>query len=147
MITSAVFASAILLAVAVGCVGPTVGVVDGRLRACPSSPNCVCSDAEAGSSAHVTPFAVPDGVEPADAFARLAEVVDGQARVETRSSDYLHAVFVSRIFRFRDDFEARLAPEDRLIHVRSASRLGYSDLGANRKRVERLRAAYEAAIR
>ena len=147
MIASAVFASALLLVVAVSCVGPDVGLEDGRLRACPSSPNCVCSDVEPGSAAHVEPFPVPEGVEPAAAFAGLVRLVDERASIASREPDYVHAVFKTRLMRFRDDFEARLAPEDRLIHVRSASRLGYSDLGANRRRVEELRAAYEAAIR
>ena len=147
MITSAFVASGLLLVVAVGCVGPTVGVVDGSLRACPSSPNCVCSEVEPGGFARVEPFAVPEGVDTADAFARLRDLVAERATIETREPGYLHAVFKSRLMRFRDDFEARLVPEDRLIHVRSASRLGYSDLGVNRRRVEQLREAYEAAIR
>ena len=46
------------------------------------------------------------------------------------------------MFRFVDDLECRLDAENRVIHVRSASRVGYSDLGVNRKRVERLRARF-----
>ena len=49
-------------------------------------------------------------------------------------------VFISRLMRFRDDVEFLLDREARVFHVRSASRVGYSDLGANAARVERLRA-------
>ncbi len=53
--------------------------------------------------------------------------------------DYLHVEFTSLIFRFKDDTEFYLSIEDAKIHFRSASRLGYSDLGANRKRMETIR--------
>ncbi|CAB1059228.1 hypothetical protein D1BOALGB6SA_3986 [Olavius sp. associated proteobacterium Delta 1] len=49
----------------------------------------------------------------------------------------------SLIFQFVDDVELLFSDEKNLIHVKSASRIGYSDLGANRKRVERIRLAFE----
>jgi uncharacterized protein (DUF1499 family) len=54
---------------------------------------------------------------------------------------YLHAVCRSRLFGWADDLELRIDTEAGVVHVRSASRVGYSDLGVNRRRVERLRAA------
>lgn len=147
MLATGLLATGLLLVLAVGCAAPTVGLDGGRLRACPESPNCVCSEVAPDSAAYVAPFAVPEGVEPAEAFARLARTVEGRAAVETREDGYLHAVFKTALLRFRDDFEARLDREAGLIHVRSASRLGYSDLGKNRKRIEALREAYDAAGR
>ena len=64
-------------------------------------------------------------------------------KIEADQDGYLWAVFTSRIFRFKDDLECRLAAPENLIHVRSASRLGYSDLGVNRKRVEALHKNFE----
>ena len=56
---------------------------------------------------------------------------------------YMHAEARSLLFRFVDDVEFLLDADNRLIHVRSASRTGYSDLGVNRRRVERIRTAFE----
>ena len=114
---------------------------DGRLGPCPSSPNCVCSESGAEGEARIAAFEVPPGVAPVGAFEALADVVGARAEVTDRAEGYLRAVFKTRLMRFRDDFEARLDAEAGRIHVRSASRLGYSDLGANRKRVEALRSA------
>lgn len=145
MITSTVLASGLLFVLVVSCVGPTVGLVDGSLRDCPSSPNCVCSEVAFEDSGYIEPFAVPAGEAGQVAFDRLAGLVEERATIETLEPGYLHAVFKTSLLRFRDDFEARLEAEGRQIHVRSASRLGFSDLGANRRRVEALREAYEAA--
>lgn len=101
----------------------------------PKSPNCVSSRAPADDAEHhVAPFegtSLDAVVDAALAMPRttLAERADGYARV----------VFTSALMRFKDDVE--LEEEDGTVHVRSASRVGYSDLGANRKRVEALRAA------
>ena len=61
------------------------------------------------------------------------------------TDSYVAATFRSNIFRFIDDFEIRLDTENKLIHIRSASRVGNSDFGANRKRIEKLKALYEAS--
>ena len=128
-------------ALSISCAGP-VSAYDGKaLGDCPSSPNCVCSEMAPGSPAFVEPWPVPHEVAPEAAFEALAGLLSGRASVQTREPLYVHAVFKTRWLRFRDDFEARLDPVARVIHVRSASRLGHSDLGANRARVNKLRAA------
>ena len=60
-----------------------------------------------------------------------------------QDSSYIHAEFRTRLLRFVDDVEFRLESETNEIAVRSASRVGYSDLGANRRRLERLRGELE----
>lgn len=115
-----------------------LGVSEAGLAPCPSSPNCVSSDAT--DAAHrVTPLRL--AAPPAEAFRTVRELVSRQPRtriVEERS-DYLHAECRSALFGFVDDLELHLRSDDGVIAVRSASRLGYSDLGVNRRRVERLR--------
>ena len=64
--------------------------------------------------------------------------------VEERA-DYLYAEFASRLLGFVDDVEFYFPPNERIIHVRSASRLGHSDFGVNRKRIEDIRAKLAAA--
>lgn len=136
------------LVLASACAVPTVGLDGGTLRPCPDSPNCVCSegDREDEGSA-IEPFRIPDGTSADDAFSALMTVLgDGRARIEGQAEGYVHAVFTTRLLRFKDDLEARLDREAGLIHVRSASRVGYSDLGTNRKRVEALREAWRGAL-
>jgi uncharacterized protein (DUF1499 family) len=121
-----------------------LGVRGGRLPACPASPNCVCSqDADPGHA--VEPLRFTGG--PGAAWRRLREVLAGQprTRVVDEGDGYLHAECTSLVFRFVDDLEFLLDPAAGVIHVRSASRVGRSDLGVNRARVEAVRRAFAAA--
>src|SRR5258706_5417792 len=116
----------------------TLGIKDGRLTACPSSPNCVSSDA--ADSAHA--IAAFDLKAPAaDAWRTLRATVESLPRTKiiTVRDDYLYAECSSAVFGFVDDLELHLRSAQNSIAVRSASRLGKSDFGVNRKRVENLR--------
>ena len=116
----------------------------GQLSPCPGLPACVCSRDDAAAFNRIEPFSVSG--DPGAAFARLKALVAGTPRtvVVTATGSYLHAVCRTRIG-FVDDLECRLCPEDRLVHVRSASRLAVWDLGANRRRVEALRRRFQTA--
>ena len=59
--------------------------------------------------------------------------MDGN-HIATQEDDYIHAVFTSRLFRFKDDVEFYIDAAAEQVHFRSGSRVGYSDMGANRKR-------------
>ncbi len=114
-----------------------------RMQPCPSSPNCVCSKGDPADAAHyIEPLRFSGDAE--GAMARLRQLIEDRDRAEVIEADggYLRAVFTTRLLRFKDDVEFELDAEAGLIHVRSASRLGYSDLGANRRRVEAIRAAF-----
>lgn len=119
---------------------PNLGISDARLAACPSSPNCVSSDAD-DASHQVDPFAL--AVPAAEAWEGARELVAQlpRTRIVTERADYLHAECASALLGFVDDLELHLRPASGEIAVRSASRLGYSDLGVNRRRVEGLRRA------
>lgn len=122
---------------------PDSGLVGGRLRPCPDTPNCVSSQAAAGAQA-VEPLRFPG--DPHDAFAHAIAIVNGWSGTTelARTEDYAHFEVVTPLLRFRDDLELQLDAAAKAIHVRSASRVGHSDLGANRDRVERLHAAFAA---
>ncbi|MCC6160204.1 MAG: DUF1499 domain-containing protein [Deltaproteobacteria bacterium] len=126
----------VVVALAVG------GVKSGRLAACPRSPNCVCSQDERQSHA-VAPLRYEDDFE--SAMARLIEVIRSMHRtaIVRREGPYLHATFTTRIFRWVDDVEFLFDDAAKLLHVRSASREGWSDLGVNRRRVEEIRERFE----
>jgi len=115
-----------------------LGIKDGRLSACPASPNCVSSDAADDAHA-VAPFQLVALPEQGWRAVRNAIGALPRTKIVTASDDYLHAECTSAVFGFVDDLELHLRPAEKLIAVRSASRLGYSDLGVNRKRVEGLR--------
>jgi uncharacterized protein (DUF1499 family) len=68
-----------------------------------------------------------------------------RATVVTATDSYIHAEFTSRLMRFVDDVEFRYDTAARVIQVRSASRIGRSDLGANRKRIDAIREKWESA--
>ncbi len=115
-----------------------LGLQAGRLRPCPATPNCVNSESGTPASQLVAPFAAPGG---AGEMARLQQVLEAwpRTKVVTAGDGYLHAECTSLLLRFVDDVEFRFDSAAGVIHVRSASRIGRGDLGANRKRVEGLR--------
>jgi len=118
------------------------GAPDERLRPCPESPNCVSSLAD--DPGHSIPPITYTG-DPHTAWITIRAVLLAQQRsvLVDDAADYLHAEVRSLIFRFVDDVELLHRPEQRLIHVRSASRTGYGDFGVNRRRVENLRTAFQ----
>lgn len=118
---------------------PHLGVTGGRLAPCPPTPNCVCSDA--GGAPHaIAPLAIAGSPSEAWRVVREAVVDLPRTRIVRDAGDYVHAECRSALFGFVDDLELHLRPGEGTIAMRAAARLGYSDLGVNRRRVERLRA-------
>jgi len=110
-----------------------------RLKRCPASPNCVCSD-DTDSSHGIRPLQVTGELTPAwRALENYLEQTPGFT-ITANTGRYLRAEARTRILRFVDDVEFMARPEDGIIAMRSASRVGYSDLGTNRRRLEALRA-------
>ncbi|MGH7140743.1 MAG: DUF1499 domain-containing protein [Pirellulales bacterium] len=118
-----------------------LGSTDGWLTDCPDTPNCVCSQATRADQ-RITPI---DFTETADeAWQRLKKVVAAlpNSRVVREEGAYLHVECTSSVFRFVDDLEFLMDAERHVIHYRSASRVGYSDWGVNRRRLEAVRRAF-----
>jgi uncharacterized protein (DUF1499 family) len=117
-----------------------LSVQNGQLAVCPNTPNCVSSQASAADTEHsVAPIAFVG--EGKAAIAKLKSIIEGSERTKIIQADdnYLYAEFASKLMGFVDDVEFHADDSAKVIHVRSASRLGQSDLGVNRKRVEELR--------
>jgi len=115
----------------------TLGVTNDRLSTCPTTPNCVSSDAPPSDEHYVAPID-----DPADSkWAILVERVGAMegARVVETTDTYARFEFASRLFGFVDDLELHRRPETGQIAVRSASRVGRGDMNANRNRVEAIR--------
>ena len=110
----------------------------GKLVSCPDSPNCVSSLAPDAEHA-VAPLSFNGS--PQIAWNALKAVVLKQKRttITELNEGYLKAECRSLVFRFVDDLEFLLIPDEQLIHARSAARTGTSDFGVNRRRVEHIR--------
>ena len=123
------------------------GVSDGLLAPCPSSPNCVSTMVTSSTHA-IDPIQYQGSRE--GAIAVILELLAAPNRekitVMTSTDEYVHAVFITPIMRFKDDVEFYLPEGEGIIHFRSASRIGQSDLGKNRERMETFRKAFQAAM-
>ena len=113
-----------------------------NLAPCPDSPNCVSSQSS-GKRHRVDPIMFQGA--PEAAFAKLRRIIQSMKRTEIveETATYLHAECKSALFGFVDDVEFLLDEKNKVIHVRSAARTGYWDLGVNRKRIERIREAFD----
>ena len=129
------FAIIVLGALVIGALvsqrGKAPGLVNGRLTPPGAKPNAVCSEADTPSADQVEPLR--------GTLAEVRQALEATGgTITTETDDYLAATYASKLFRFVDDVEVRDAGGG-VVHIRSASRVGYSDMGANRKRVERIR--------
>ncbi len=123
-----------------------LGVHDSQLAACPDTPNCVSTRARTPQHA-IEPIPFTGSVE--QVMQQLRSVVESQpgATIVTAGGSYLYAEFKSRILRFVDDVEFFVDEGEQAIHFRSSSRVGYSDLGADRRRMETLRTLFEQNVK
>lgn len=126
-----------------------LGVQAGRLDPCPDSPNCVSTQSSGG---YPQTEPLPMHVDGATTIALLREVVMEQPRMRVESQSveigghYLWATDRSRWLRFVDDIEFFVDEAEAVVHFRSASRVGYSDLGVNQARMETIRNQYLARL-
>ena len=108
------------------------------MRPCPNRPNCVSSRAPPGDRAHVAALPLPPGPGGFQAVRAAVERLP-RTRIVEATAGSLRAECRSRLAGFVDDLELEASPETGLVHVRSAARTGFWDLGVNRRRLERLR--------
>jgi uncharacterized protein (DUF1499 family) len=119
---------------------PELGLFNGRLRPCPETPNCVCSETPE-SPFFVEPLYVRGSTREAwERAKRILQSLGG--RIEIEEEGYLRAVFATKLLRFQDDVELRMETNENRIHIRSSSRVGYFDFGQNRKRVMKFQASW-----
>lgn len=117
-----------------------------QLVECPSSPNCVSTFASKDDKQHsIAPLTYTGSAS--SAMARLKNTVSNMKRtnIVKEESNYMYVEFTTATMRFVDDVEFLVDDANKTIHFRSASRLGHSDLGANRKRMEKVRTLFNNA--
>lgn len=116
--------------------GRPSGLIDGKLLKCFNKANCVCSEYKKDSEHYVAPIIIPQN-STWDSSQILKETIKELGGViQTEINTYIAATFSSSVFGFVDDLEIRVDPVKNVIHFRSSSRVGYSDFGVNKKRVE-----------
>jgi uncharacterized protein (DUF1499 family) len=122
-----------------------LGVKDGKLAACPSSPNCVSTQAD-DEGHKIEPITFTGS--KADAMTKLKQAIATLPRthIVTETADYLHVECTSLMVRFVDDVEFWIDEANHVIHFRSASRVGHGDLGVNRARMEAIRTALQPKL-
>jgi len=123
--------------------GHALGLVSGKLIPCPHKPNCVYSEFSEDTTHYIAPIDY-SGTAPEKAWAGILQVIEESGGTITISDwEYMAATFSVSLFGFIDDVECRLDTSKNRIHIRSASRVGYSDLGVNKKRVEKIRRLFK----
>jgi uncharacterized protein (DUF1499 family) len=115
-----------------------------QLPACPDSPNCVSSQAK-DASHYIAPFKIIGEVDQAWSTLKTALLSQSRTVITHETDNTLHAQATSLVFRFVDDIDVMLDANTQLIHIRSASRIGYGDFGVNRKRIDMLRLQLQQA--
>jgi uncharacterized protein (DUF1499 family) len=120
----------------------SLGVNNGYLTSCPASPNCVVSQ-NASDNHAIEPIVYHVDRDKAREILLKVLTVVPRTQVVEQTDNYIHALSKSRIFKFVDDVEFYLPPDESVIHMRSASRIGDSDLGVNRRRLEQIRLALQ----
>ena len=118
-----------------GCSG-TKPLSIGQFAKCPDKPNCISSKSS-NSLRMFSPLKYKGTkLKAKNNLLRALESMP-RARVSMNTNEFLHIEFTSKIFRFIDDVEFYF-DESGVIHFRSASRIGHSDMGGNRDRMEEI---------
>ena len=122
--------------------GDAPGLVSGSLAPCPDKPNCVCSESGEDPARYIAPLDY-SGVLTEKAWGDILQIIkELGGEILVANDEYIAATFSSSLFGFIDDVECRLDTSQKRIHIRSASRVGHSDLGVNRKRVEAMNRSF-----
>ena len=114
-----------------------IGIVDGKLHPCPKSPNCVSTQV-IDEKQKMEPINYSGSQK--DAKAKIISIINSlkRSKIITNEENYIHIEFRTAIFRFVDDVEFLFDDKEKLIHFRSRARMGYSDMGVNRKRMKEI---------
>lgn len=121
---------------------PELGVLEGQLSPCPDSPNCVVSQ-NADADHEIAPLSYTSSRDTARETLLKVLTVVPRTRVVEQTDNYIRFESSSRLLGFVDDGEFYFPAEDNIIQVRSASRMGESDLSVNRRRMEQIRLALQ----
>ena len=112
--------------------GSAPGLLDSKLTPCSNKPNCICTE----YPNHKLHYTTAIKYKELNLDKLLQAIKSSGGIIITEQPNYIAATYQSRLFKYVDDFELRIDEENQLIHLRSASRVGHSDMGANMKRID-----------
>ena len=114
-----------------------IGIVKGKLHPCPKSPNCVSTQA-IDKNQKIEPINYSGSLN--EAKDKIINIIASfkRSKIITNEENYIHIEFRTATFRFVDDVEFLFDDKEKIIHFRSRARMGYSDMGVNRKRMEKI---------
>ncbi len=118
-----------------------LGVHNGQLAAMPKKPNAVSSQTD-DPNKRVEPLPMVGDLEQTVEKILHCLQLMGRNKVQSHKQNYIHSVFVSALMRYKDDVEFYIDEAEQCLHFRSASRVGYSDMGVNAKRYARFASLY-----
>ena len=119
------------------------GMINNKFKPCPKTPNCVSTMAPKEDKKHfITPISYNSSQE--EAVEKMIQIINSLkgTTITVKDINYIHAIFSTKLLRFKDDVEFYFDDSSKLIHFKSASRIGSSDLGTNRKRMEKIKNHY-----
>jgi uncharacterized protein (DUF1499 family) len=118
-----------------------LGVKDGKLAPMPSSPNAASSQSD---EAYYKVEPLPLKADLAKTKAALLAAVEsyGGGKVIEETETYIYVVFTTPTMKYKDDLEFYISESEGLVHYRSSSRIGYSDMGLNRTRYNEIAKLY-----
>jgi len=118
-----------------------IGIVDNKFYPCPDTPNCVSTQAT-DNKHKIDPIQYSGSLS--DVKEKIIKIINSlkRSKIITNKDNYIHVEFRTATFRFVDDVEFLFDDSEKIIHFRSRARLGYSDMGVNRKRMENIRNMY-----
>ncbi|MBY9009462.1 MAG: DUF1499 domain-containing protein [Candidatus Lokiarchaeota archaeon] len=119
-----------------------IGIVDGNFYPCPNSPNCVSTQAK-DDKHKIDPIQYSGSLS--EVKTKIVKILDSltRSKIITNKENYIHVEFRTATFKFVDDVEFLFDDSEKIIHFRSRARMGYSDMGVNRKRMEIIRDKYK----
>jgi uncharacterized protein (DUF1499 family) len=131
-----------------GCttVSAKLGIDNGQLSQCPTTPNCVNSQIE-DAEHYIEPMLSKGSSLDVKKHILIILSELKRSKIVVTEDNYIRAEFTSMVFRFVDDVEfyfPTTTSTEITIHIRSASRVGHSDFGVNRKRIEQIRNKFKA---
>ncbi len=120
-----------------------IGITNGKFHPCPKSPNCI-STQSTDEKHKMNPLSYNTSLE--EAKAKILKIINSlkKNKIITDTNNYLHFEFRTVLFRFVDDVEFYFDDSEKIIHFRSAARIGYSDLGVNRKRMKNITTLFQS---
>ena len=119
------------------------GIINNKFKPCPKTPNCVSTMAPKDDRKHyIIPISYNSSQE--EAVEKIIQIVNSLkgTTIVVKDINYLHVIFSTKLLKFKDDVEFYFDDSSKIIHFKSASRIGSSDLGTNRKRMEKIRKLY-----